>query len=153
MLALFIALLAPAGVDEATRTLDAFHAAAAGADEAAYFGLFHPDGVFVGTDATEVWSVEAFRAYAHPHFEKGKAWTMVPDAAGRRIRVSADGQTAWFYEPLQHEKYGALRGSGTLVRGAAGTFQVAQYVLSFAVPNDRADAVIEALLAKMPSPK
>ncbi|MEZ4463828.1 MAG: nuclear transport factor 2 family protein [bacterium] len=146
LLALSVALLAPApGVEEAARTLDAFHAAAARADEAAYFGLFDPDGVFVGTDATEVWSVEAFRAYAHPFFAKGKAWTMVPDAAGRRIRLAADGKTAWFYEPLAHEKYGALRGSGALVRGPDGGFRVAQYILSFAVPNDRADAVIQAV--------
>src|SRR5262245_25259972 len=56
-------------------TLDAWHAAAARGDEAAYFDAFSPDGVFLGTDETERWDVPAFRAYAHPHFARGKAWS------------------------------------------------------------------------------
>src|SRR5580692_1603200 len=46
--------------------LDDCHDAAANADEARYFGHFAPEGVFLGTDASERWDVAAFRAYAHP---------------------------------------------------------------------------------------
>ena len=45
----------PDAQDESRRialTLDALHAAAAKADGAAYFQLFAPDAVFLGTDAT-----------------------------------------------------------------------------------------------------
>src|SRR5271168_3840018 len=58
----------------ARATLDDFHAAAAAADEARYFGHFAADGVFLGTDATERWTVDAFRAYAKPHFDAGRGW-------------------------------------------------------------------------------
>ena len=55
--------------------LDDFHAAAADADEERYFGHLAASGVFLGTDATERWTKEQFRAYAHPHFAKGKTNT------------------------------------------------------------------------------
>src|SRR4051794_3526829 len=54
--------------------LDAFHAAAARADAKAYFDLFTPDGVFIGTDAGERWTVPQFKAYAAPVFARGKGW-------------------------------------------------------------------------------
>src|SRR5438552_14617846 len=73
------------------RGLDDFHDAAAKADEPRYFAHFAKDGVFLGTDATERWDVTAFRAYAHPHFAKGKAWTM--RASRRAIAFAADGRT------------------------------------------------------------
>jgi hypothetical protein len=39
--------------------LDDWHQAASVADEARYFGYFAPNGVFMGTDATERWTVAA----------------------------------------------------------------------------------------------
>src|SRR4051794_41438308 len=57
--------------------LDDVHDAAAKADEARYFGHFAADGVVVGTDAGERWDVSAFRAYAHPYFANGKAWSFL----------------------------------------------------------------------------
>ena len=59
----------------ANHRLDAFHDAAAHANFNAYFDCFTTDAVFLGTDATERWDPAAFRAYAHPHFAKGKAWS------------------------------------------------------------------------------
>src|SRR5262245_72631 len=56
-------------------TLDALHKAAAKADEKAYFDLYAKSAVFLGTDATERWTLEEFKAFAHPYFAKGKAWT------------------------------------------------------------------------------
>ena len=123
------------------RVLDDFHAAAAAADGPRYFGHFAPDGVFVGTDASEVWSVEDFKAYAQPHFAQGKGWRYVP-RPGRRIRIRGD--VAWFYEALESASYGAVRGSGTLVL-RDGRWRIAQYVLSFAVPNAAAADVVERL--------
>lgn len=118
--------------------LDDWHAAAAVADEARYFGHFAPGAVFIGTDATERWDVTAFRAYAHPHFARGRAWRF--RAVERHIAVR-DGSTAWFDERLATERLGDARGSGVLVLGADGAWRIAQYVLSLPIPNDRFDAV------------
>lgn len=56
-------------------TLKAWHKAAAAADFDTYFGLMTKDGVFIGTDATENWQNNEFKAYAKPHFDKGRAWS------------------------------------------------------------------------------
>jgi hypothetical protein len=72
--------------------LDDWHDAAARADEARYFAHFAPDGVFLGTDAGERWDVAAFRAFAHPYFAKGTAWTLRP--SNRHVAVAACS-SAW----------------------------------------------------------
>lgn len=129
------------------QTLDDFHAAAAEADGPRYFGHFAPDGVFVGTDASERWTVAAFKAYAEPHFAQGRGWTYTP--VERHVHLGPDGKTAWFYERLQNAKYGETRGSGVLVL-VDGRWRIAQYVLSFPIPNDRTAAVLDALRAPLP---
>src|SRR6478672_3660452 len=55
--------------------LDDWHAAAASADEARYFGHLSEDSIFLGTDAKERWTKPEFLAFAHPFFAKGKAWS------------------------------------------------------------------------------
>jgi uncharacterized protein (TIGR02246 family) len=120
------------------KTLDAWHDAAARADEEAYFNLFAKDGVFLGTDAKERWSVSEFRAYAHPHFAKGKAWTF--KATRRAITLSSDARVAWFDEDLATPHLGPSRGSGVLVRegeGAASAWRIAHYDLSVPIPNEK----------------
>jgi hypothetical protein len=128
---------------EAARVLDAWHAAAARADEAAYFGAFASRGVFIGTDATERWDVPAFRAYAHPRFAKGKAWTF---RATRRA-LESRGDVVWFDEDLETERLGPARGSGVLVR-EGGALKIAHYVLSLSIPNERFPDVRRALAAQ-----
>jgi hypothetical protein len=46
--------------------LDDWHPAASVADEPRYFGHFAPNGVFMGTDATERWTVTEFQKWAQP---------------------------------------------------------------------------------------
>ncbi|HZX95645.1 MAG TPA: nuclear transport factor 2 family protein [Myxococcales bacterium] len=122
------------------RELDDFHDAAARADEGRYFGHFAPDGVFLGTDAAERWDVAAFRAYAHPHFARGKAWTF----RGVRRRISIRGDLAWFEEDLETQNLGPARGSGVLARSGE-RWLLEQYVLSITVPNEKFKAVKELL--------
>lgn len=117
------------------RALNNFHRAASQADSLAYFGAFTADGVFLGTDATERWTVEEFRGYARASFSRGRGWTYVPTE--RWVTVSADGNTAWFDERLVNANYGETRGSGALVR-EAGVWKVAQYNLTIPVPNELA---------------
>jgi len=122
-------------VPEANAVLDDWHDAAAHADEERYFGHFSADAIFLGTDATERWDVEAFRAYAHPHFADGRAWTF--RAVRREVIVHEGGGLVWFDEDLQTENLGPARGSGVLRRSPDGRLRIAHYNLTITVPNDR----------------
>lgn len=131
-------------VESIDQVLDRLHAAAAHADERAYFELFAPDAVFLGTDATERWSVDEFKAYAHPIFAAGKGWAYT--STERHIGLGPDGRTAWFDERLQNAKLGECRGSGALVN-RAGRWAIVQYNLSIPVPNDLAEDLVQRIRA------
>lgn len=118
---------------EVAAVLDDWHAAAAAADEARYFGHFAPDAVFLGTDGGERWTAEEFRRFAHPYFAKGKAWSF--RAVSRHVAFSPDGGVAWFDEALETRNLGPARGSGVLLRSGGG-WKVVQYNLSIPIPND-----------------
>ena len=127
--------------------LDDWHAAAAAADEQRYFAHFTPRGVFLGTDATERWTVAEFREYAHPHFAAGRGWAYVP--RDRHVMLSENGLLAWIDEKLTNEKYGELRGTGVL-RKIDGEWKVAHYSLTFTIPNERALEVVGVLQERNP---
>lgn len=129
-------------VTEIEAVLDDFHLAASEADFERYFGHFTGDGVFVGTDATERWSVSEFQAYAAPVFATGSGWTYT--AIERHVTLSPTGEVAWFDERLHNAKYGETRGSGVLVR-RGGRWRISQYVLSIPVPNDLAGDLVERI--------
>jgi uncharacterized protein (TIGR02246 family) len=124
---------APTPTAAVNAVLDDWHQAAARADEARYFGHFTPDGVFLGTDATERWTRDEFRAWARPFFAKGKAWSFTP--VSRHVSFSKDGAVAWFDEALSTPNMGPARGSGVLVKDG-GAWRIAQYNLSLPIPND-----------------
>lgn len=149
MLILFAALSissAPSPEADVEAVLDRLNAASSAADGDAYFALFTPDARFVGTDATEHWTLEEFRAYASPHFARGNGWSY--PATDRTITIAPiDCRCiAWFEEKLTNASYGETRSSGVL-RLTDDGWKIEQYVLSFAVPNDRADAVVAAIKA------
>jgi hypothetical protein len=122
--------------------LDDWHQAAAVADEARYFGYFAPNGVYMGTDPAERWTVAEFRAWAKPRFQSKKTWTF--KARDRHIEFSADGKTAWFDEMLNTLDLGVARGSGVLVL-LGGTWKIAQYNLSVPIPNAMADSIVKQI--------
>ena len=128
------------------RVLDGMHAAASAADGAAYFDSFTPDARFIGTDATERWSLPEFRAYAMPYFSQGKGWTYRPVSRTVSMAPIECRCIAWFDEVLDNDAYGTTRGSGVL-RLTEGGWKIEQYVLSFAVPNDKARAVVGVIKA------
>lgn len=126
------------GIEASARVaavLDEFHQAASKCDLERYLQHFSSAGVFLGTDASERWTREEFRAFCAPYFARGQGWTYTPTA--RHIRVAADGASAWFDELLHNEKYGEVRGSGVLVR-RAGEWWIEHYVMSFTIPNELA---------------
>jgi ketosteroid isomerase-like protein len=138
---------APAGDPRATinTMLDDWHRAAADADESRYFGAMSPDFVFLGTDATERWEIAPFRAFSHPYFEKGKAWTFVP--RDRHVILSPRGDVAWFDEKLDSASYGECRGTG-VARRIDGAWKVAHYNLTIPIPNDLAKKVVGIIKEK-----
>ena len=122
--------------------LDDWHQAASVADEERYFHHFAPNGVFMGTDASERWTVTQFREWAKPHFEKKKAWSFQP--RDRHIDFSPDGRIAWFDEMLDTPNLGVCRGSGVLIRMGDG-WKIAQYNLSIAIPNALAEPIVKQI--------
>lgn len=132
------------------RLLDDWHQAAARADAQAYFGKLTRGAVFIGTDASERWTREQFQGKYAGHFRRGKAWTFRP--LRRHMMISEGGDTAWFDEQLTSKHMGQVRGSGVLVRTAAG-WRIAHYVLSFAVPNALARQLSQKIAAHGKSTK
>lgn len=120
--------------DRIARVLDDLHDAASKADADRYFALFAESAVFLGTDASERWTLEQFKAYAKPHFDAGRGWTYLPRPDSRHIEVRGDA--AWFDELLDNAKYGQCRGSGVLLKHPDGRWLIAQYNLSVPIPND-----------------
>ena len=124
--------------------IEDWHQAASDADEPRYFSHFAPNGVFMGTDAAERWTVPEFRVWAKPYFDKKKAWSF--RAHDRHIDFSADGATAWFDELLDTPNLGPCRGSGVVVR-IGGEWKIAQYNLSIPIPNALAASVVKQIAA------
>jgi len=133
---------AGAAEDAANQLLDRFHGAASKAQFDEYFASFAADGVFIGTDATERWTVEQFKAYAKPHFDKGRGWTYA--AVERHVNVSADGKHASFDELLESASLGRCRGTGVL-RRIDGQWRIEQYHLTIPIPNELAAAVVKRI--------
>lgn len=121
--------------------LNSFHRAGAQSDES-YFDHFAPDGVYLGTDATERWNLEEFRAYLAPYFKKGKGLEFTPGS--RQVLFSSDGSVAWFDESLSSESMGDLRGTGVLVK-LDGRWRVSQYHLTIPIPNALLGDILKVL--------
>lgn len=130
--------------------LDAWHAAAAAADEDAYFSLFADDSsIFMGTDATERWTAPEFRAWAKPYFDRGRAWAF--KVVKRHAYLSPDESVAWFDEVLDTPNMGPCRGSGVAVK-RDGNWKVAHYNLTVPVPNAILDKVVEMVAQELKNP-
>lgn len=117
--------------------LDNWHRAASEANFEAYFKLMSNDGVFIGTDATENWQNEAFRAFSKPYFDKGKAWGFT--AIERNIYTNKSNNFAWFDELLDTQMK-ICRGSGVLEK-VNGEWKIKHYVLSISIPNESVNDV------------
>ena len=128
------------------KTLDDWHQAAATADEETYFGLMSGESIFMGTDASERWSLEQFQEFAMPHFQKESAWAFT--AKDRYIYFTEDGKTAWFDELLD-TWMGDCRGSGVLQLKEGG-WKIMHYNLAILVPNDLVKGYLELLKEKKP---
>lgn len=113
--------------------VDEWHADAAHA-RLAYFDKIAPDGVYIGTDKTERWPRDAFKAWAARFFERPSAWSFT--ARHRNVAFTPDRSVIWFDEQLD-SAMGVLQASGVMrTRAGDGGLEIVHYQLSIAVPND-----------------
>jgi len=117
--------------------LNQLHESAAAADWTTYFSLYHPQAVFIGTDASERWNMVEFERYAKPT----KGWHY--DVKLRHLLQIDD--TIVFDEQLYSSSYGVSRGTGALVQTLDG-WKIAQYHLSFPIPNDKAKRITSLIM-------
>tara|TARA_B100001057_G_C22774152_1_gene920898 strand:+ start:970 stop:1461 length:492 start_codon:yes stop_codon:yes gene_type:complete len=110
--------------------LDGLHKDAHEGNFQTYFARYTLDAVFLGTDKSERWTIEEFKAYAKPAFADGHGWTY--KVVERNIE--GDGKTVWFDEILFNEKLGHCRGTG-VVELKNGEWKIAHYALTMLVPN------------------
>ncbi|SDG95395.1 nuclear transport factor 2 family protein [Psychroflexus sediminis] len=122
-------------------TIDAWHKSAENANFESYFGLMTEDAVFVGSDASEVWNYEEFKAFSKPYFDAGKAWTF--KSVSRNVYINENENMAWFDEVLNSDHMGLCRGSGVLIQTKNGAWKIKHYVLSLAVPNPLVDELVK----------
>ena len=110
--------------------LDGLHRDAHEGDFQSYFARYSPDAIFLGTDKTERWTIEDFKAYAKPAFEDGHGWTY--KVIERNLE--GEGDTRWFDEILFNEKLGHCRGTG-VVQLINNEWKISHYALTMLVPN------------------
>ena len=111
--------------------LDQWHDDAANA-RYSYFDKMAKNGVYIGTDKTELWTRDAFKAWAKPYFERKSAWAF--KAIKRNIYFSEDKKFIWFDELLATQM-GICQASG-VVRQTERGLEIEHYQLSIAVPNE-----------------
>lgn len=122
--------------------IDQWHQDAADVDREAYFDKIDENGIFIGTDATEIWTKQVFYDWAEPQFTNGgNAWDF--KAIDRNIYWGGKSDYVWFDELLTFSG-GTLRGSGVLKNGKKG-WKIMHYVLSLPVPNEKFSAVLKAM--------
>lgn len=122
---------------QVNNTLSKWHKAAAEADFDSYFNLMTDDAIFIGTDATENWTLTEFKEFSKPYFESGKAWSF--STLDRNLFVHENLRVAWFDELLDTHM-GICRGSGVLMK-EKGNWKINHYVLSITIPNDNVSEI------------
>ncbi len=122
---------------ELNDVVEKWHKAAAEANYKAYFNLMDEHSIFIGTDPTENWNYDEFKAYAKPYFDKGKAWSFT--TLERNVFTENNSTLAWFDELLD-TRTGICRGSGVLQKTENG-WKIKHYVLSITIPNENAKEI------------
>lgn len=122
----------------AAQVLDLLNQYSSDADWDKYFALYRKDGIFIGTDASERWGMAEFEHYSRPT----KGWRY--DLTERHL--IQHGDVILFDELLNSPAYGVSRGTGTLIK-TDGYWKIAQYHLSFPIPNEIAKQITAEIKA------
>ncbi len=125
---------APAG--SARWLLHDVHRAKAEGDGERYFGHFAPDGVFLGTDRSERFSLAGMRAILGPYYARGARPLTIP--VEQIVYPTPDGGWAWFEQLVERQHVGRMRGTGVL-RKVDDTWKFLHYNVVLIVPNALAE--------------
>ena len=118
-----------------------WHKNAADANFEAYFNAMSNNGVFIGTDASENWSVNEFKKFSKPYFVEGKAGDFKVIERNVYLNSESSPNLGWFDE-LLNTWMGICRGSG-VVKKYGKEWKIEHYVLSVTIPNDAIQDVIK----------
>ena len=116
--------------------LDGLHQDAHEGNFDSYFDRYSSDAIFLGTDKTERWTIDEFKAYARPAFNDGHGWTY----SVVERNWEGDSDIRWFDEILFNEKLGHCRGTG-VVQLINNEWKIAHYALTMLIPNQIAAEV------------
>ena len=116
--------------DEINALLDGLHQDAHEGNFQSYFARYTSDAIFLGTDKTERWTIDEFKAYAKPAFADGNGWSY----SVVERNWEGDGDIRWFDEILFNEKLGHCRGTG-VVKLINYEWKIVHYALTMLVPN------------------
>ena len=128
--------------------IDAWHQAAAVADEEIYFGSMQEGGIYLGTDKAERWEKAAFEEWSSKYFQRDTAWAFTP--YDRQVYFAEDNRTAWFEELLE-TWMGPCRGSGVLTL-KEGQWKIAHYNLAMLIDNADVQDVLQVIKDKAQPP-
>lgn len=120
--------------------LNEWHGLAAVGDTT-YFDYFDEFSFYLGTDPKEVWTLQAFKDFALPHFRKGSAWAF--KTKDRNVYLGDYDHYAWFDEILD-TWMGLCRGTGVLEK-KQGKWKIKHYSLSILVPNSKINQYLEII--------
>ena len=124
-------VLVPDGqLNEINALIDGLHLDAHEGNFQTYFDRYSTNAIFLGTDKTERWTIEEFKAYAKPAFDDGNGWSYI--VIERNWEGNKDMR--WFDEILFNEKLGHCRGTG-VVQLIDGEWKIVHYALTMLVPN------------------
>lgn len=125
--------------DDVRKFIDAWHVAAAEADEETFFGSMAEDGIYLGTDASERWPRDTFRVWAKFAFDRESAWSFKP--YDRQLYFTDNNKYVWWEEMLE-TWMGPCRGSG-VAHYVNGHWQIKHYNLAVTIANEKIDGFIE----------
>ena len=110
-----------------------WHLSATEAELDDYFGVMHPEFIFLGTDPSERWTKIDFYNFCEPYFDEGKTWDFKIN--WRNVYFSKDRKTAWFEESLDTWMKES-RGSGVLIY-ENGNWKLIHYNLTVLIENEK----------------
>lgn len=115
--------------------MNAWHHAAAVADEDAFFGRMTADGIYIGTDPTERWLRDELKEWSKEYFKRETAWAFTP--LSRNIVYTPGQKVAWLDELL--DTWMGVCRSTAILEQIDDEWKIVHYHLSVAVPNDKLD--------------
>ena len=120
-------------ITDLNKFVDAWHYAAAVADEDIFFGSLDTNAVYLGTDSKERWLKHEFMDWGMKYFQRDTAWAFTP--YNRIWYLTENAQYAWFDELLETHM-GVCRGSGVLKKYENG-WKIKHYNLAVTIPNEK----------------